>query len=50
MDASDEDEARRKAIAAWSLMVGSIILSRSVNDTKLADQILTVGAEFANKL
>ncbi len=50
MEASDEREARRKAIAAWSLLVGSVILSRAVNEPKLADQILTVGAEFANKL
>ncbi len=50
MEASDEGEAKRKAIAAWSLLVGSVILSRAVNEPKLADQILTVGAEFANKL
>ncbi len=50
MEANDVGEARRKAIAAWSLLVGSVILSRAVNEPKLADQILTVGAEFANKL
>ncbi|MDX1929941.1 MAG: TetR/AcrR family transcriptional regulator [Pirellulaceae bacterium] len=50
MEAEDVGEARRKAIAAWSLLVGSVILSRAVNEPKLADQILTVGAEFANKL
>ncbi len=50
MEARDEVEARRKAIAAWSLLVGSVILSRAVNEPKLSEQILTVGAEFANKL
>ncbi len=50
MEASDEGEARRRAIAAWSLLVGSVILSRAVNEPKLSDQILTVGADFANKL
>lgn len=50
MEASNEEDARSKAIAAWSLLVGSVILSRAVNEPKLADQILSVGAEFANKL
>lgn len=50
MEADNEGEARRRAIAAWSLLVGSVILSRAVNEPKLADQILTVGAEFSNKL
>ncbi len=50
MEANDVGDAKRKAIAAWSLLVGSLILSRAVNEPKLADQILTVGAEFANEL
>lgn len=47
MEASDEAEARRKAIAAWSFLVGSLILSRAVNDPKLANQILSIGAQSA---
>lgn len=45
-----KSEAKRKSIAAWSMLVGSMILARAVNDAKLSDQILDVGSEYAGEL
>lgn len=35
-----EEERRQAAIAAWSAMVGAMIISRVVNDKELSDQVL----------
>lgn len=43
-------DAKRKAMAAWSLLVGSMILARAVNDAKFSDQILDAAAEYAGEL
>ena len=34
-------DKRRAAIAAWSAMVGAMVLARIVDDDKLSDEILT---------
>ena len=43
-------ERRRKAIAAYGMMVGSLQLARAVNDKKLSDEILENAADAALKL
>lgn len=43
-------EAKRRAIAAWSTLVGSMILARAVNDSKLSGQILDVAKASAGNL
>jgi TetR/AcrR family transcriptional repressor of nem operon len=40
MPGEREDERRRAAIGTWSAMVGALILSRSVGDAPLSDEIL----------
>ena len=35
------DEKRRAAIAAWSAMVGAMVLARIVDDEKLSKEILS---------
>lgn len=36
----DAAEARRKAIGAWSAMVGAVILARLIDDPALSDEVL----------
>jgi TetR/AcrR family transcriptional regulator, transcriptional repressor for nem operon len=43
-------ERRRKAIAAYGMMVGSLQLARAVNDKKLSDEILENAVDAALKL
>jgi len=43
-------ERRRKAIAAYGMMVGSLQLARAVNDRKLSDEILANAVDAALKL
>jgi TetR/AcrR family transcriptional regulator, transcriptional repressor for nem operon len=43
-------EGRKRAMAAYSLMVGALQLARAVNDRKLSDEILENAAEAALKL
>jgi TetR/AcrR family transcriptional regulator, transcriptional repressor for nem operon len=43
-------ERRRKAIAAYGMMVGSLQLARAVNDRKLSDEILENAVDAALKL
>ncbi|MEI9924847.1 MAG: hypothetical protein WDN50_16110 [Bradyrhizobium sp.] len=38
---------RRKAVAIYGLMVGTLQLARAVTDRKLSDEILRSGAEQA---
>ena len=40
-------ERRKRAIAAYSLMVGALQLARAVNDRKLSDDILESAADAA---
>jgi TetR/AcrR family transcriptional regulator, transcriptional repressor for nem operon len=40
------EEKRRAAIAAWSAMVGAMLLARIVDDEKLSNEILTETREF----
>lgn len=37
----DETERRRAAIGQWSAMVGAMVLARAVEDTALADEVLS---------
>jgi hypothetical protein len=43
-------ERRKKAIAAYGMMVGSLQLARAVNDRKLSDEILENAADAALRL
>jgi TetR/AcrR family transcriptional regulator, transcriptional repressor for nem operon len=43
-------ERRRKAIAAYGMMVGSLQLARAVNDKRLSDEILEDAVDAALKL
>jgi len=43
-------ERRKKAIAAYGMMVGSLQLARAVNDRKLSDEFLENAADAALKL
>jgi TetR/AcrR family transcriptional regulator, transcriptional repressor for nem operon len=43
-------ERRKKAIAAYGMMVGSLQLARAVNDRKLSDEILANAVDAALKL
>jgi TetR/AcrR family transcriptional repressor of nem operon len=40
-------ERRRKAVAIYGLMVGTLQLARAINDSKLSDEILQTGADQA---
>jgi TetR/AcrR family transcriptional regulator, transcriptional repressor for nem operon len=42
-----ERERRRKAVAVYGLMVGTLQLARAVNDKRLSEEILRSGAEQA---
>ncbi len=43
-------ERRKRATAAYGLMVGSLQLARAVNDSKLSDQILEAAADAVLRL
>ena len=47
LDAGTESERRRKAVAIYALMVGTLQLARAVNDKRLSGEILQSGAEEA---
>ena len=47
LDAETEAERRRKAVAIYALMVGTLQLARAVNDKRLSGEILQSGAEEA---
>jgi hypothetical protein len=42
-----ESERRQKAVAIYGLMVGTLQLSRAVNDRKLSNEILQSGIDQA---
>ncbi len=42
-----DEERRRRAMALYGLMIGTVQLARAVNDKKLSDQILEGGLELA---
>jgi TetR/AcrR family transcriptional regulator, transcriptional repressor for nem operon len=45
----DLDEARKTAIRAYAMGIGALILSRSVNDADLSDEILSVSRTAYDK-
>ena len=47
LSAETEAERRRKAVAIYALMVGTLQLARAVNDKRLSGEILLSGAEEA---
>jgi TetR/AcrR family transcriptional repressor of nem operon len=47
LDAETESERRRKAVAIYALMVGTLQLARAVNDKRLSGEILQSGADEA---
>jgi TetR/AcrR family transcriptional repressor of nem operon len=47
LDAETEGERRRKAVAIYALMVGTLQLARAVNDKRLSGEILQSGADEA---
>jgi TetR/AcrR family transcriptional regulator, transcriptional repressor for nem operon len=47
LDAADEAGRRRKAVAIYALMVGTLQLARAVNDKQLSGEILQSGADEA---
>ena len=47
LDAGTESERRKKAVAIYALMVGTLQLARAVNDKRLSGEILRSGAEQA---
>jgi len=47
LDADTEGERRRKAVAIYALMVGTLQLARAVNDKRLSGEILRSGADEA---
>ena len=47
LDAASEAERRRKAVAIYALMVGTLQLARAVNDKRLSGEILQSGADEA---
>lgn len=46
----DQDDARDKAVAIFSMMVGAMVLSRGVRDERLSHRILRAGKKFAMRL
>ena len=50
IDRGSPAERRRKAIAVYGMMVGSLQLARAVNDRKLSDEILENAVDAALKL
>jgi AcrR family transcriptional regulator len=47
LDAASEAERRRKAVAIYALMVGTLQLARAVNNKRLSGEILQSGADEA---
>jgi AcrR family transcriptional regulator len=47
LDAGTEPEQRRKAVAVYGLMVGTLQLARAVTDKRLSEEILQSGADEA---
>ena len=47
LDVTSEAERRRKAVAIYALMVGTLQLARAVNDKRLSAEILQSGADEA---
>jgi TetR/AcrR family transcriptional repressor of nem operon len=47
LDQDTDGERRRKAVAIYGLMVGTLQLARAVNDKRLSDEILQGGADEA---
>jgi TetR/AcrR family transcriptional repressor of nem operon len=47
---ADSDEKREKAMAILSTMVGSVTLSRAVNDPRLAQSFLDAAAESVREI
>lgn len=47
VDAASDAERRRKAVAIYALMVGTLQLARAVNDKRLYGEILQSGADEA---
>jgi TetR/AcrR family transcriptional repressor of nem operon len=47
LDQDTDAERRRKAVAIYGLMVGTLQLARAFNDKKLSDEILRGGADEA---
>jgi TetR/AcrR family transcriptional repressor of nem operon len=47
LDSGTPRERRRKAVALYGLMVGTLQLARAVNDKQLSEEILQSGAEQA---
>ncbi|MGH6741028.1 MAG: TetR/AcrR family transcriptional regulator [Bradyrhizobium sp.] len=50
IDKGSPADRRKKAIAAYGMMVGSLQLARAVNDRKLSDEILENAVDAALKL
>lgn len=50
MPANDHDDASQKAMAAFSLMVGAVTLSRILTDEKLSDRLLEVAATEVRRI
>jgi AcrR family transcriptional regulator len=50
LDAGTKRERRRKAVAIYGLMVGTLQLARAVTDKRLSDEILRSGAAAAMAL
>lgn len=47
IDAASEAERRRKAVAIYAVMIGTLQLARAVNDKRLSQEILQSGADAA---
>ena len=47
LDAGSENQRRRKAVAIYAVMVGTLQLARAVNDKRLSQEILQSGADEA---
>jgi hypothetical protein len=47
LDTGTEAERRRKAVAIYGLMVGTLQLARAVNDKQLSNEMLQIGADEA---
>jgi TetR/AcrR family transcriptional regulator, transcriptional repressor for nem operon len=47
LDSGTQRERRRRAVAVYGLMVGTLQLARAVNDKQLSEEILQSGAEQA---
>ncbi|HXL33001.1 MAG TPA: TetR family transcriptional regulator [Bradyrhizobium sp.] len=47
LDSGTQRERRRKAVALYGLMVGTLQFARAVNDKRLSEEILQSGAEQA---